>query len=207
MRTYVARGGTWARKGDYDKAIADCNEAIRLDPILPFAFISRGATWARKGEHDKAIADLNEGIRLMPNYAVSFACRGLEWKQKGEYDKAIMDYSKATNLDPKYAKPFNNLAWLYATCPDAKCRDGKKAVENANKAYQLTDGKDWNCIGTLAAAYAESGDFQKAKEWQAKAIEMAAGDKSASDKDKAEMRSCLELYKQGKPYREELKQK
>ena len=56
----------------------------------------------------------------------------------------------------------------YATCPDDKYRDGKKAVENASKAYQLDDGKHWHCLGTLAAAYAESGDFEKAKEWEAK---------------------------------------
>ena len=67
--------------------------------------------------------------------------------------------------------------------------------------------KHWSCVGTLAAAYAESGDFEKAKEWEAKAIEMATTDRSVTDKDKQEMRDRLELYKQGKPYREEPKKK
>ncbi len=52
-------------------------------------------------------------------------------------------------------------------------------------------------MDTLAAAYAESGDFEQAKRWQAKAIEVAP-----DGKDKQEMRGRLELYKQGKTYRE-----
>ena len=70
-------------------------------------------------------------------------------------------------------------------------------MENANKAYQLPGGKDYSCLGTLAAAYAESGDFAKALVFQGKAIE------SASEEEKPAMRSRLELYKQGKPYHAE----
>ena len=87
-------------------------------------------------------------------------------------------------FNPNDADAYNGLAWLHATCPDEKYRDGKKAFENASKAYQLDGGKNWSYIDTLAAAYAESGDFEKAKEWQAKAIELATADKSATDKDK-----------------------
>ncbi len=131
--------------------------------------------------------------------------RGLAWAAKGEYGKAIEDYTEALWNDPKDACPYWNLARIEATCPDPEYRDGKKAVNNANKAYQLDSGEHWQCVGTLAAAYAEDGQFEKAKEWQAKAIELAKTDKSATDKKKAEARSRLELYKQGKPYREELK--
>jgi len=91
---------------------------------------------------------------------------------------------------------------LQATCPDQRYRDGKNAVLKATQAYQLTDGKSWGHLDTLAAAYAESGDFEKAKELEAKAIEMVA-----DEKDKQACRSRLELYKQGKPYREEVKKK
>jgi hypothetical protein len=86
-------------------------------------------------------------------------------------------------------------------------RDGRKAIENARKACQLSGGKEWSYLVTFAAAYAESGHFDKAKFWEAKAIEMATTDKSVTDKERAEARSRLELYKQGKPYREELKKK
>ncbi len=89
---------------------------------------------------------------------------------------------------------------MLATCPDEKYRDGKKAVENAQKACELDGGKRWESLDSLAAAYAESGDFEKAKEWEAKAIELAT-----AEKDKQRLRGRLELYKQGKPYHEELK--
>ena len=132
---------------------------------------------------------------------------------KGEYDEAIADFNRVLAIDLEYPQLcdnpqlYNILAWFYANCPDAKFRDGKKAVENASKAYQLGGGKNWSIVGTVAAAYAEKGDFKKALEWQAKAIELAATDKSVKDEDKAKARSRLELYKQNKPYREELKRK
>ena len=124
---------------------------------------------------------------------------------KGHYDKAIADLQSSRDAQPESCRSLQDLAWLRATCPNEKYRDAKKAFENASRAYQLSGGKEWSYLVTLAAAYAENGDFNKAKEWEAKAIEMATTDKSAKDKDKAEARSRLELYKQGRPYREEFK--
>ena len=144
---------------------------------------------------------------LNPLNADAYYNRGHTWQKKREYDKAIADFNQALRIDPTDAAAYNELAWLYATCPDEKCRDGKKAVENAEKAYQLTEGKNLGYIDTLAAAHAENGDFEKAKEWAAKAVEMASTDKTAKEQDKQEMRDRLKLYDEGKPYREEPKQK
>ena len=83
-----------------------------------------------------------------------------------------LDFNEAIRLNPDDVATLDNLAWLHATCPEAKYRDGKKAVENASKAYQLDGGKHWGYCDTLAAAYAESGDFDKAKEWASKAIDI-----------------------------------
>ena len=204
---YSGRGNAYQGKGEYDKAIADCNEAIRLDRNNANAYSSRGGAWANKGEYDKAIADCNEAIRLDPKYVYAYSIRGVARYSKGEYDKAIADYTQAIRLDPNNANAYTNLTWLYATCPDPKYRDGKKALANANKAYQLNGGKWWGCFDNLAAAYAECGDFDKAKEREEKAIELAKTDKSATEKDKADAASHLESYKQGKPWREELKRK
>ncbi len=202
VTAYSNRGAAYGYKGEYDKAIADCTEAIRLDPKLVAAYNNRGFAYLVKREYDKAIADYTEGIRLDPKLANPHAHRGAAYAKKGEYDKAIADCTEAIRLDSNNARAHDCLARLYATCPDEKYRDGKKAVENENKAYQLTKGKNWSFVDTLAAAYAESGEFQKAREWETKAIELAATDKSATDKDKTEMGSRLELYKLGKPYRE-----
>jgi tetratricopeptide (TPR) repeat protein len=207
---FSKRGTAWANKGNYDKAIADFDQALPLFDSkdvtsLATVWCWRGSAWASKGEYGKAIADLNQALAINPKYGNAFYNRGVSWYKAGEYGKAIADYSQVLTFDPSYAQAYAGLAWIEATCPDEKYRDGKKAVENASKAYQRTERTNWHCICTLAAAYAESGDFEKAKEWQAKAVELAAPDKSATDKDRQEMRARLELYKQGKPYREEMK--
>ena len=130
---------------------------------------------------------MNEAIRLDPKIAVAYSNRGAAWWGKKEYDKAIGDYNEAIRLDPKYADRYESLAWLMATCPDAKHRDGRKAVELATRACELNE-----------AAYAEAGDFDKAVEWQEKASKLYT---DADDRKKGEDR--LKLYQQRKPYREE----
>jgi tetratricopeptide (TPR) repeat protein len=201
---YINRGNALRDQGENDKAIAAFTEAIRLDPKDDSAYFNRGLAWRSKGEYDNAIMDYNQALTINPAFFQVYVNRGVAWSKKGEYDQALTDYNQALRLRPNDASTYNNFAWLQATCPDAKYRDGKKAIENASRACQ-TDAGHWYCIGTLAAAYAESGDFERAKSLQTSVIQMAATDKSVTDKDKAEMNSRLELYKQNKPYRDELK--
>jgi tetratricopeptide (TPR) repeat protein len=200
---YNERGWVYDKKGEHDKSTADLTESVRLDPnMAASSYRNRGRVDFNKGEYDKAIANLTEGIRLNPKEAMWYHDRGSAYLNKRDYDKAIADFTEAIRLDPNYALTHNDLAWLHATCPDEKYRDGKKAVENTDKACQLTEGRDWSFTDTLAGAYAENGDFEKAKELESKAIELAVTNKSATEKVKAEMASRLELYKQRKPYRE-----
>ena len=185
------------------QTLADYNQALAINPKYDVAYNNRGNAWDHKGEHDKAIADYNQVLRLNPNDAVAYNNRGEALRNKGEYDKALADYNQAIRLNPNYALAYNNLASIQATCPDGKYRDGQKAVQNASKAYQLDGGKRWIYAGTLAEANAENGDFAKALEWAAKAIEMAGKDKTANAKVVDDFRAEIELFKQGKPYRHE----
>ena len=123
--------------------------------------------------------------------------RGLAYAMKSQYDRAISDYNKAIEMNPKFTLTYNQLAWLLATCPNDKYRDGRKAVENATRACELSQWAVPILLDTLAAAYAEAGEFEHAVKWQSKAIEQAT-----SDYDKATMQTRLKLYKAGKPYRE-----
>ena len=202
---YSNRADAWEKKGEYDKAIADCNQALVVNPSFFYAYNNRAIAWNEKGEYDKAIADCNQALAINPSNADAYCNRGFAWQGKGEYDKAIADYNQALAVNPNLVEAYNGLASLQATCPDARYRDGKKAFENASKGYQLSGG-EYSSLDALAAAYAECGDFDAAKDWEEKAIESAKADKSV-DKDKAEYPSHLESYKQRKPWREELKKK
>ena len=139
------RGLIWNEKKDYDKAIADFNEAIRLDPKLALAYNNRGNAWDAKKEYDKAIADFNEAIRLDPKLALAYNNRGTAWMAKKDYDKAIADYNEAIRLDPKHAPRTTTgaLAWH-----DKK--DYDKAIADYNEAIRL-DPK-------LALAYNNRGN-------------------------------------------------
>jgi tetratricopeptide (TPR) repeat protein len=81
--SYNNRGVAWAGKGEFDKAIADYTEAIRLDPKYAAAFYNRGMAWDDKGDNDKAIADYTEAIRLDPKLAAAYNNRGMAWEGRG----------------------------------------------------------------------------------------------------------------------------
>ena len=108
--------------------------------------------------------------RLQPKYAWPYWQRGNAWKKKGDYAKALADFDEAVRLDPALAGAHNSRAWLLGTCPDAKYRDGKAAVESAKKACERTDWKVANYLRTLAAACAEAGQFDDAVAWEEKAM-------------------------------------
>jgi tetratricopeptide (TPR) repeat protein len=137
--------------GDYDGAIADCDEAIRLNPCFADVYYQCGLAYTHKGDLDRAFREFTDAIRLKPNDAEAFHSRGNARAAKGELKKAVA-------LDPSATDLLNDLSWLLATCPDANHRDGQRAVELATKACQLTEWKSWPLIDTLAAAYAEVVD-------------------------------------------------
>ena len=97
---------------------------------------------------------------------------------------------------PEAPAGLNGLAWLLATCPDPGVRDGKRAVELAKEACKSALGKKGNELDTLAAAYAETGQFEEAVRQQEMALDDPEFTKLAADG----ARKRLELYRQGKPY-------
>ena len=115
---------------------------------------------------------------------------------KRQFGSALDDYAAAIDLDGEAAEAHNSRAWIQATAPDEQLRDGKRAVESATKACELTEWKRADMLDTLSAAYAEIGDFGKAVEWQAKAVELAP------EPAKKEFETRLALYRSGQPFRD-----
>ncbi len=185
-------------KRDYTQATADFDEAIRLDPKYARAYLYRADVWYDKKDYDKAIAGFSEAIRVDPKYSLAYVYRADAWCYQKQYDKAIVDYEVAIRLDPDNSSAYCGHAWLWATCPDAKYRDPKKALESATKACELTQYTEACSIGTLAAAQAEAGEFDAAVKWQFKANALYS---DAEDKKKGDER--LKLYREKQPYRED----
>jgi tetratricopeptide (TPR) repeat protein len=194
-----SRGRAFHNKGEFVKALADFTEAIRLDPKEGSSFYNRGVTYQALGEFEKAIADFTQAIRRDPQLMYAYNNRANLLEKQGAYDKAIADYREAIRLDPKNATPLMNLGWLLATCSKAEIRDGRKALEYAYKACELTNWNDPWCLDTLAAAQAEVGEFKEAARRAKEALELM--EKSPRTK-REEVEARLQQYEQGKPYHE-----
>lgn len=194
---YNNRGISWRNKGEYGKAIRNYDKAIALSSDDAKFYGNRGYSWDAKGEYDKAIRDYDKAIALSPDDADVYNNRGFSWRAKGEYDKAIQDFNKAIALNPDFTLAYRNLAWLLATSPDAQHRDGKRAVQMGEKLIGLLESPRPDALATLAAAYAENGQFDNAVKMQQEAIKLLK-----SDQKKESYRTRLSLYLQKKPYRE-----
>ena len=106
---YNDRGNGYKDRGEYDRAIQDFGQAIRLKPDFAIAFYNRGNAYDSKGEYDRAIQDLDQAIRLKPDDTDAFYAfygRGYAYNAKGDYDRAIQDYDQALRLEPNDANVF-----------------------------------------------------------------------------------------------------
>jgi len=121
---------------------------------------------------------------------------GLGHLRRREYHQAVSSIEKSIEADPDYAPPLNSLAWFLATAKKKEMRDGKRAVELALKACELTEWKNARYLDTLAAAYARADEFNQAVKWQEKAVE---GMKSFDQYARREAQERLRLYRNRKP--------
>jgi tetratricopeptide (TPR) repeat protein len=123
---------------------------------------------------------------------------GIYWAERGQHAAALTAYEQAISSNPNDFLALNGLAWVLATCPEDGIRDGKRAIELAKRACELSSGGLATCVETLAAAYAEAGDFEAASDTQREATGML----STKDARMEPYRSRLALYVSHKPYRD-----
>lgn len=113
---YYDRGLAWAKKNETDKALADYNASLKINPDYQNAYISRGNALKLKNRPDDAIADYNKAIKLDPPKAgLAFYNRGNSWRDKNENEKAIADYDQAIRLMPQYVNAYVARGNIYKT--------------------------------------------------------------------------------------------
>jgi tetratricopeptide (TPR) repeat protein len=197
--TYLERGIVYKSLKDYDKAIADYSETIRLDPRWSTAYFNRANVFKSRKDYDKALSDYDAAIRLDPKDPDAYFNRANTYEATRQFARAAGDWTEVIRLDDRDAEARQRLSWLLATCPDKSVRDGRRAVEHAETAYDLTDGKSARCMATLAAAFAETGRFDLAVKWQKRALDSPQyeGEEGPS------ARRRLQLFESERPYREE----
>jgi tetratricopeptide (TPR) repeat protein len=196
LDAYIGLATVYLLRSDSHKALEVFNRAIEVDPRSAEAREARAVYFLSHGKHDKALEDLNEAVRLDPTTASHLRVRARVFFEKGEFARTLADLDGATRLEPSDAEGHQGRAWILATCPDAKIRNGSQAVVSATRACELTGWKVPHTLTTLAAAYSETGNFAAAVEWQQKALDLAA-DNSAQ---KPEYRRLLGRYMAKKPY-------
>lgn len=188
------------KKGDLEGARQLYNGAIKTDPRFYLAIYSRGEISMREHKWELAIQDFNSALKISPGFFLAAIRRGEANEYLGRYELGLSDFDRVLSLHPMIGsrgRAKTARAWLRATCPSAAVRNGKQAVKDAKEACSLCDWSEWDYIDTLAAAYAEAGDFDAAVKFEQKAISKAK--KEDSTKGAQER---LALYQQHKPYRD-----
>lgn len=197
---YKLRGWLRSHAGQHEKAIADFGEAIRIDPKDFEAYGSRAEARRRQGDLVGAIEDCDTVIQMLADNPfardIGYILRAQICAAGGKYEQALADCEELIQMNSRRAGAYALPAWIFATCPDAQFRDGKKAVEYGTKAVNLSRHENPDRPAILAAAYAEVGDFVRAVECQKKAISIAV------EKDRPEFTPALKLYESGRQIRD-----
>ena len=193
-------GVALAAQGKLDEAIAQYEEALRLKNDYEEAHNNLGVAFFKKGYSDEAIAQYLKALQIQPDHAEVHLRLALALTKKGETEKAIEHYRTALTLRPDWPEVLNNLARILATHKNPKIRDGAEAAQLAQKACELTAYRKVKFLDTLAAAYAEEAQFNKAIQIAQKAIQLAQSSNRIEAAKAIEER--LQLYEAGKPFYE-----
>jgi len=194
---YIHRADALQLTKQWDGAIDAATTAIQLDPGLAIADRVRGRAHVGKKEYGKAARDFSEVDRLDPNRAQNVYDRAELFNAKGDHKSAFKELREMVRRFPRSAYARNALAWFLATCPDAAYRNGPESVEHAQSACNLSQWKDADVIDTLAAAYAEAGDFDQEIKYTKQAVKLL----SPSDTHEKEIKEHLALFQRKEAYR------
>jgi Flp pilus assembly protein TadD len=197
------------RRGQLDEAISHYRQALEIrsnsgqarhDVGLARAHSNLGGALLRKGDVDEAIAQCEMALKLRPANADAHTNLGSALLQKGLVGEATLHYETALQTAPASAPTLNNLAHIFATCHDAQFRNGSRAILLAEQADRFSGRKNPAFVRTLAAAYAEFGQFDKAINAAERALKLsiAQGDSALAN----DLRLDIDLYRLKLPRRD-----
>ncbi len=193
-------------------AINDAQMLSDRSPTNPFHRLRLASLYTMDNRPRKAIDVLSELLQTDPENVAALRSRGDALLSVGDHQKAIEDYESAIKsvgqieIDTadefqkqEAAGIYNNLSWVLATSPNDKVRNGPRSLELAEKAAALSNYEAPHILSTLAAAFAEAGNFEKAVEWSEKAVEL--GDEE-NHEQLEQLELELESYRKGEAWRE-----
>lgn len=198
VRCYIA-----VEEGRLTDAINDMTLIAKANPEDAFWSLQLASLFVQDKRPSNAIRILSEVILREPKNIAALRSRADTLLGMGRHSEAIKDYEQALQFE--IANPslksgvLNNLAWVLATSPDDSLRNGKRSIELATEAASLSDYKEPYILSTLAAAYAEAGDFESAIEWSKKAIDL--GRRGEHDNVK-QLEQELNSFEKKEPWRE-----
>src|SRR5260370_33179466 len=156
---YNGRGLAHKARKEYHQAILDYSQALALEPRVTDTFFNRGNAYKASGAYAQAVRDYSQAIRLDPQWPDAYFNRARANQAQKAYDRALSDYREVLRLDPQEADACGSLAWLLATCPEERLRDGRQAVAYAIKACDLTSWDSSYFLAILAIASPATPNF------------------------------------------------
>lgn len=191
------------RKGRKEEAMLEFQKAVAIRSDDVEARNNLGFCLLENGRADESITQLRKALEIQPDYAQAHYNLGNALLQNGRVDDAIVQFQKLAALQPgltEARRSLNRIAWRLATSPNALQRNGRKALELARQTDQLARGSDPTTAATLAAAYAETGDFNQAIAAARRALQLAS--RQDNPAMVAAIQTQLNCYQAGSPFRD-----
>ncbi len=200
--TLLLKMQVFIEKESYDKALEILEGLIAQNPDNSPLKLMQVQILATQKKNRKALEMLEPLIEEDPENIPMLRIKSQILISLNRHSEAIKTLEKVIREEPEDEVSINNLSWLLSTSPIDLLRNGDRALELALKACELSDYKKAYILSTLAAAYAETGNFEKALEWSQKSLDMAGEDENVKDRID-DLKKELDSYKLNKPYRED----
>jgi tetratricopeptide (TPR) repeat protein len=196
-------GGALANLGRLDQALVQLRLALASDAGYAPAHYYLGLVSSRQGDSQSAMREWRSALSLDPKYAEAHISLGDALDAQGRTAEALAHWRDGIQLQPNDPPALRRVAWVLATSPDAAIRDGAEALAFAVRALELSGGKDAQVLDTLAASYAEKGQFANAALTARRAQARAAQDNQPALAHDIGVR--IALYEAGQPFRDRAK--